>query len=120
MVVNDSLLLVSRYNELRRFGADVQDAIIESCSSRLRAVLLTSVTTFAGLYPILGETSKQAQFLIPAAASLGYGILFATVITLLLIPALVLINEDVRSLMVRGREHLRKRFGDRDDHITAG
>lgn len=120
VVVNDSLLLVSRYNELRRFGADVQDAIIESCSSRLRAVLLTSVTTFAGLYPILGETSKQAQFLIPAAASLGYGILFATVITLLLIPALVLINEDVRSLMVRGREHLRKRFGDRDDHITAG
>ncbi|MEC7691468.1 MAG: efflux RND transporter permease subunit, partial [Pseudomonadota bacterium] len=120
VVVNDSLLLVSRYNELRRFGADVQDAIIESCSSRLRAVLLTSVTTFAGLYPILGETSKQAQFLIPAAASLGYGILFATVITLLLIPALVLINEDVRNLMVRGREHLRKRFGDRDDHITAG
>ena len=120
VVVNDSLLLVSRFNELRRMGQGVQDAIVESCSSRLRAVLLTSVTTFAGLYPILGETSRQAQFLIPAAASLGYGILFATVITLLLIPALVLINEDAKRGLLSLKHAIGKRFGDRNDHITAG
>ena len=96
VVVNDSLLLVSRYNEIRRAGGEVFDAIQQACQGRLRAILLTSFTTFAGLYPILGETSKQAQFLIPAAVSLGYGILFATFITLLLIPALILINEDAR------------------------
>ncbi|WP_218398292.1 efflux RND transporter permease subunit [Alteromonas lipotrueae] len=95
VVVNDSLLLVSRYNALKEAGMRVQDAVVEACSSRLRAVLLTSITTFLGLYPILGETSIQAQFLIPAAASLGYGILFATAITLVLIPALLLIYEDV-------------------------
>ena len=98
VVVNDSLLLVSRYNALKEAGMRVQEAVIEACSSRLRAVLLTSITTFLGLYPILGETSIQAQFLIPAAASLGYGILFATAITLVLIPALLLIYEDVAQL----------------------
>lgn len=103
VVVNDSLLLVSRYNELRGKGLAVKAAILEACSSRLRAILLTSVTTFAGLYPILGETSKQAQFLIPAAVSLGYGILFATVITLLLIPALILINEDAKGLYTKAK-----------------
>ena len=98
VVVNDSLLLVSRYNALKEAGMRVQEAVIDACSSRLRAVLLTSITTFLGLYPILGETSMQAQFLIPAAASLGYGILFATAITLVLIPALLLIYEDVAQL----------------------
>jgi multidrug efflux pump subunit AcrB len=97
VVVNDSLLLVSRYNELvRDDGLDTHDAIVESCTSRLRAVLLTSVTTYAGLIPLLSETSMQAQFLIPAAASLGYGILFATVITLILIPALLMIQMDAK------------------------
>jgi multidrug efflux pump subunit AcrB len=93
VVVNDSLLLVSRYNEMiKEEGLSVHDAIVESCTSRLRAVLLTSVTTFAGLAPLLGETSSQAQFLIPAAAALGYGILFATFITLILTPSLLLIQ----------------------------
>jgi multidrug efflux pump subunit AcrB len=98
VVVNDSLLLVSRFNALRKEGMQLKEAVVEACTSRLRAVLLTSITTFVGLYPILGETSVQAQFLIPAAASLGYGILFATAITLLLIPALLLIYEDVIAL----------------------
>ena len=106
VVVNDSLLLVSRFNELRRAGRPAKAAIMDACHGRLRAILLTSFTTFAGLYPILGETSKQAQFLIPAAVSLGYGILFATFITLLLIPALTLINEDARILI----EHVSARF----------
>ncbi|BDY05163.1 efflux RND transporter permease subunit [Ferrimonas sp. YFM] len=106
VVVNDSLLLVSRYNELRRQGVELKQAIQQACTGRLRAVLLTSVTTFAGLAPLLGETSMQAQFLIPAAASLGYGILFATVITLVLIPALLLIQEEIKQALLKGRQRL--------------
>ncbi|WP_299491263.1 efflux RND transporter permease subunit [uncultured Shewanella sp.] len=100
VVVNDSLLLVSRFNELIKAGKhSVQQAIITACTSRLRAILLTSITTFVGLVPLLSETSLQAQFLIPAAASLAYGILFATVITLILIPALLLIQCEIKTLL---------------------
>ena len=101
VVVNDSLLLVARFNEIRSEHDSLQSAITEACSSRLRAVLLTSVTTFAGLMPLLGETSLQAQFLIPAAVSLGYGILFATVITLILIPALLRIQYDIHRALLK-------------------
>lgn len=102
VVVNDSLLLVSRFNELRKDeGFTIHDAIVEACTSRLRAVFLTSITTFAGLVPLLSETSMQAQFLIPAAASLGYGILFATLITLVLIPALLKIQNDANNGIAR-------------------
>lgn len=100
VVVNDSLLLVSRYNELRKQLA-VPEAISQACTGRLRAVLLTSITTFVGLLPLLGETSMQAQFLRPAAASLAYGILFATVITLVLIPALLMIQEELKAFLKR-------------------
>ncbi|TCS43337.1 efflux RND transporter permease subunit [Reinekea marinisedimentorum] len=100
VVVNDSLLLVSTFNEIMKDkSTQVRDAIVMACTGRLRAVLLTSVTTFAGLAPLLQETSTQAQFIIPAAASLGYGILFATIITLVLIPALLLINYEVQTLL---------------------
>ncbi|MBU1139932.1 MAG: efflux RND transporter permease subunit, partial [Proteobacteria bacterium] len=95
VVVNDSLLLVSRFNTLKPDAGHLHEAIILACRSRLRAVLLTSFTTFAGLWPLLGETSTQAQFLIPAAVSLAYGIMFATVITLILIPTLLLIHHDI-------------------------
>ncbi|MGX9460663.1 efflux RND transporter permease subunit [Shewanella sp. A14] len=107
VVVNDSLLLVSRFNELvKDEGMSVRDAIVESCTGRLRAVLLTSVTTFAGLAPLLGETSLQAQFLIPAAAALGYGILFATVITLVLTPSLLLIQCDIKAFISKIKSKL--------------
>ncbi|MCL1126564.1 efflux RND transporter permease subunit [Shewanella surugensis] len=100
VVVNDSLLLVSRFNELIKEGKlSVHQAIVTACTSRLRAILLTSVTTFAGLVPLLSETSLQAQFLIPAAASLAYGILFATGITLILIPALLLIQCEIKAFL---------------------
>jgi len=101
VVVNDSLLLVSRFNDLRHETSHVKKAISLACRSRLRAVLLTSFTTFAGLIPILWETSRQAQMLIPAAVSLAYGIMFATVITLVLIPVLLMISEDARNLLDR-------------------
>jgi len=97
VVVNDSLLLVSHFNTLRKEMKDesAHDLISLACRDRLRAVLLTSFTTYAGLMPLLGETSMQAQFLIPAAVSLGYGIMFATVVTLVLIPSLLMIQLDI-------------------------
>lgn len=98
VVVNDSLLLVSRFNDIKQEVPTIKQAISEACRGRLRAVLLTSITTFAGLMPLLGETSRQAQFLIPAAVSLGYGIMFATIITLILIPTLLMIQHDIAAL----------------------
>jgi multidrug efflux pump subunit AcrB len=95
VVVNDSLLLVSRFNELHPDADHYNQAISKACRDRVRAVLLTSLTTFAGLMPLLFETESQAQFLIPAAVSLGYGIMFATVITLILIPSLLAIQHDL-------------------------
>ncbi|MCC4832476.1 efflux RND transporter permease subunit [Shewanella sp. 10N.7] len=107
VVVNDSLLLVSRFNELvREKSMPITEAIEQACTGRLRAVLLTSITTFAGLAPLLSETSMQAQFLIPAAASLGYGILFATLITLVLTPSLLMIQADAG----RGINKFKQRF----------
>lgn len=103
VVVNDSLLLISRYNSGREAGMSVSEALVESGTGRLRAILLTSTTTYFGLVPLLTETSPQAQFLIPAATSMGYGILFATVITLILIPALVMVNEDIKMLVTRNK-----------------
>ena len=101
VVVNDSLLLVSRFNHIKQQGTEVKEAIESACTSRLRAVLLTSITTYAGLMPLLGETSAQAQFIIPAAASLGYGILFATVITLILVPSMLMIHQDGLDLIAK-------------------
>ncbi|AGA92144.1 cation/multidrug efflux pump [Thioflavicoccus mobilis 8321] len=103
VVVNDSLLLVARFNDLKPDAAHLHEAVSLACRERLRAVLLTSLTTFAGLAPLLYETSLQAQFLIPAAVSLAYGILFATVITLILIPTLLVIQHDIAELIGRLR-----------------
>lgn len=105
VVVNDSLLLIDRANQNRREGKGHFESLIEAGTRRFRPILLTSLTTFFGLSPMILETSVQAQFLIPMAISLGFGILFATGITLVLIPALYLILEDVRSLIGFGPQH---------------
>ncbi|MEN0060533.1 MAG: efflux RND transporter permease subunit [Myxococcota bacterium] len=94
VVVNDSLVLVDAANERRAEGASPLDAIVSAGARRMRPILLTSITTFLGLAPMLLETSVQAQFLIPMAASLGFGILFATVVVLVLVPAFYLLVED--------------------------
>ncbi len=86
VVVNDSLVLVDTINHKRKQGRAVIDAIIESASTRFRPVLLTSLTTFAGLTPLFLDFSTQAEFLKQMAISLGFGILFATVITLVIVP----------------------------------
>ena len=99
VVVNDSLILIDTTNRIRRLGKTAHDSIITAGGIRFRAIILTSLTTFAGLTPMLLEKSLQAQFLIPMAISLGFGVLFGTVITLLLIPAIYMILEDMLSLL---------------------
>jgi len=103
VVVNDSLVLVDYINRRRREGIDLQTAIRKAGVARFRPILLTSLTTFVGLTPLILEKSTQAQFLIPMAISLGFGILFATLVTLLLVPTSYLILEDLRSLIFRRR-----------------
>ena len=98
VVVNDSLLLIDYVNRVRRKGLPLLDAVIEAGQRRFRPILLTSLTTFFGLMPMILETSVQAQFLVPMAISLAFGILFATGITLVLVPSLYLVLEDVRQL----------------------
>ena len=98
VVVNDSLLLIDYVNRVRRKGRPLRDAVLEAGQRRFRPILLTSLTTFFGLMPMILETSVQAQFLVPMAISLAFGILFATGITLVLIPSLYLVLEDVRQL----------------------
>jgi multidrug efflux pump subunit AcrB len=89
IVVNDAIVLVKFYQELRDKGMAVEKALVEAAVLRLRAVLLTSLTTIAGLTPLMFETSLQAQFLIPMAVSLCFGLGFATFLVLLLVPALL-------------------------------
>ncbi len=97
VVVNDSLILIDLVNRERAAGATVDQAIRDSGERRFRPILLTTATTFLGLTPMIFETSMQAKFLIPMAVSLGYGIVFATAITLILVPTLYRILEDIRS-----------------------
>jgi multidrug efflux pump subunit AcrB len=97
VVVNDSLVLVHKINALRQAGMDALRAVQEAGTMRFRAIVLTSLTTFAGLTPMLLERSIQARFLTPMAVSLGFGVLFATVITLVLIPCGYLIMDDLQT-----------------------
>jgi multidrug efflux pump subunit AcrB len=97
-VVNDSLILIDFINRAVASGMDLDKAVIESGRARFRPVLLTSVTTVAGLFPLLLERSFQAQFLVPMAVSLCFGLMVATVLTLLYVPALYLIVEDIINL----------------------
>ncbi|MDH3387438.1 MAG: efflux RND transporter permease subunit [Gammaproteobacteria bacterium] len=94
IVVNDSIILVMFYRHIREKGLSVYAALEEAACQRLRAVLLTSLTTIAGLLPLLFETSRQAQFLIPMAVSIAFGLAFATLLILLVIPAMLSIYED--------------------------
>jgi len=101
VVVNDSLVLIDYANRQRSEGASAHIAICAAGTRRFRPVILTTLTTFGGLAPMIFETSRQARFMIPMALSLGFGILFATVITLLLVPSLYLLIEDFFGLIRR-------------------
>ncbi|MCG8590407.1 MAG: efflux RND transporter permease subunit [Proteobacteria bacterium] len=107
VVVNDSLVLVDSINRRRAEGSDIHTAVSLAGPARFRAILLTSLTTFAGLSPLMLETSVQAQFLIPMAISLAFGVIFASFITLLVVPCTYLILDDldwaVRQWRFRGK-----------------
>ena len=101
VVVNDSLVMVDYVNRHRKESPTLRDAAIAAGGRRFRAILLTSLTTFVGIMPMILETDVQAKFLVPMAVSLAFGILFATVITLFLVPGIYLILEDLRNLVNR-------------------
>ncbi|MGH1378565.1 MAG: efflux RND transporter permease subunit [Alphaproteobacteria bacterium] len=104
VVVNDSLVMMTRYNQARsEEGMNVHDAVFAAGVGRFQAIFLTTVTTVAGLMPLLSETSEQAQYLIPAAVSLAYGEIFATTITLILIPVLIAISADISKFLPKNR-----------------
>jgi multidrug efflux pump subunit AcrB len=103
VVVNNSLVLVDAVNLRRTEDRSIMSAVLEASSIRFRAVMLTSLTTFAGLGPMLFEKSLQARFLIPMAISLGFGVLFATLITLALLPCLYMMLEDIHNVWERIR-----------------
>ena len=98
VVVNDSLVLIDFANRRYREGVSALQAVQQSGIQRFRPILLTTLTTCGGLAPIITETSRQARFLIPMAISLGFGILFATFITLVMVPCLYIILEDIKNL----------------------
>ncbi len=97
VVVNDALILIDFANRMRHDHSSPLEAIVAAGVQRFRPIMLTTLTTFGGLMPMIFETSRQARFLVPMAISLGYGLLFATLITLLLVPSLYLIVEDCRN-----------------------
>ena len=103
VVVNDSLIMVDFINKAKGTGLRMIDMVTQAGTQRFRAILLTSLTTFFGIFPLFFETSLQAQFIIPMAISLGFGIIFATVITLFLVPSLYLIKEDLQKLFRKNR-----------------
>jgi multidrug efflux pump subunit AcrB len=119
VVVNDSLVLVDLLNRFRAEGYSVADSARRAALGRFRAIILTSVTTFAGLTPLLLEKSLQAQFLIPMAVSLAFGVVFSTFITLVLVPSSYLVVDDLRKLGSRLLRWYLGGAGEPDEEPTA-
>lgn len=109
VVINDSLVMTDFINQARREGIAIKDAVIEAGCARFRPILLTSITTFAGVLPIMFETSLQARFVIPMAVALGFAVMFATFITLILVPCLYIILGDIGAVFKR--PFARKTYG---------
>ncbi|MEM0910351.1 MAG: efflux RND transporter permease subunit [Pseudomonadota bacterium] len=98
VVINDSLVMTDYINKHRNSGMHIKEAIINAGCARFRAITLTSITTFCGVLPIMFETSLQAAFVVPMAVALGFSVLFATTVTLILVPCFYLILEDIKGL----------------------
>ena len=96
IMVNDGLVLISKLNSNLQDGMTFNEAIIEAGKSRFRAIFLTTITTVAGLSPLIFETSRQAQFLIPMAVSIAYGIAIATFLTLVMLPMLLALSNEIK------------------------
>jgi multidrug efflux pump subunit AcrB len=97
VVINDSLVMTDFVNQRRKQGHAIKAAVTEAGCARFRAITLTSITTFAGVLPIMFETSLQAKFVIPMAVALGFAVLYATLVTLVLVPCLYMILEDLKA-----------------------
>ncbi len=113
VVVNDNLVLLDRINQLRASGHRLREAVEEAAVRRFRPIMLTTLTTFAGVTPLMLETSAQARFLIPMAVSLAFGVLFATLISLVLVPALTMVSSDL------GRRWQDLRLGTPSEHDSV-
>jgi multidrug efflux pump subunit AcrB len=96
IVVNDGLVFIAKFNRYLKEGSTYDEALLQAGNSRFRAIFLTSITTIAGLSPLIFETSRQAQFLIPMAISIAYGIGIATVLTLIMLPMLLALSNDIK------------------------
>ena len=118
VVVNDSLIMIDLINRERAEGLPLAQVIRDSGVKRFRPILLTTLTTFLGLTPMILETSLQARFLIPMAVSLGFGVLFATFITLFLVPSLYMILEDLHRLVL-GRDTARQKARERAEALAG-
>ncbi|WP_028581247.1 efflux RND transporter permease subunit [Desulfogranum japonicum] len=116
VVVNDSLVLLTRYNELRSGSPTCFDALMNAGKSRFRAIILTTLTTVCGLLPLLSETSEQAQYLIPAAISLAWGELFATPVTLFIVPVLIHMGHDWKRLVRKFKALFTRNTGSQSVH----
>ncbi len=104
VVVNDSLILIDLINRERKRGVELSRVVRNCTTRRFRPIMLTTLTTFFGLVPMMLERSLQARFLIPMAISLAFGVMFATCITLLLVPSLYMILEDVKQRILKRAE----------------
>jgi len=118
VVINDSLVMTDYINQARKEGMAIRDAVLEAGCARFRAITLTSITTFMGVLPIMFETSLQARFVIPMAVALGFAVMFATLITLVLVPCLYIIGQDMRMPMRALKRKLAARK-DKDNTVTA-
>ena len=99
VLVNDSIILVSTIDERMAAGQAAFEAIVDGARDRLRAVLLTSLTTIGGLLPLMFETSLQARFIIPMAVTIVFGLAVGTLLVLIVVPALLAIQEDIRRVL---------------------
>lgn len=120
VVINDSLVMTDFVNQRRAQGYALKEAVAEAGSARFRAITLTSITTFAGVLPIMFETSLQAAFVIPMAVALGFAVLYATLVTLILVPCLYLILLDMRAPFswIKGKVFRRAKQSDTDSSDT--
>ena len=112
VTVNDSLVMVDHVNKQLKKGMDLDQATRQAGKRRFRPILLTSLTTFLGLLPLMLERSLQAQFLIPMAISLGFGVIFATTITLYLIPCVLMTAAHFQEVCLRTKNWYWKPFRD--------
>jgi multidrug efflux pump subunit AcrB len=106
VVVNSSLILVHYINQKRAAGTPLEEAVRDAGVARFRPIVLTSITTFVGLLPMLREGSVSAQFLIPMATSLGFGVIFGSTISLFLVPSAYIVLEDIRAYFSKAKTGL--------------